>query len=339
LGQAWVKHGFASATGSACGTCQPPGSSQLIGIGCSDPYGNQQNGIQDDLAPKSEINAATGYFPYPFNGTPAIPPVTGRRLQARHTDLDPTLNPGAIYFIEVHYVTPNDVAGAKNHNNASYRRVNVAPNGASYNISFSGVNQTQREKPAIRAWQDLNPNVVITNIDVPGDGRLILGFLATDNGNGTTHYEYAIHNLNSDRSARAFTADFPDATTITGAGFHHVAHHSNDCLPADPPVPGDANACGLVIANDTWTIDVDDPSGSVAWYTDEFAIKPEANALRWGTMFNFWFDADRPPSSMTLAITLFKPGDPSIVYFAIPLFNDDFETGDMSRWDAAVLEP
>ena len=144
LGQAWVKHGFASANSSYCQTCQTPGTQLWIGVGCSDPYGNQQNGVQTDLAPKSEVNAATGYFPIPYNGTPAIPPVTGRRLQARHVDLDPTLNAGAIYFIEVQYVAPGDIG--HNFNNASYRRVNVTPNGTSYNISFTGTYPTQAQK-------------------------------------------------------------------------------------------------------------------------------------------------------------------------------------------------
>jgi hypothetical protein len=300
LGQAWVKHGFASATDSYCQTCQPPGSSQLIGIGCSDPYGNQQNGIQSDLAPKSEINAATGYFPYPFNGTPAIPAVTGRRLQAKHVDLDPALNPGAIYFIEVHYVTPNDVAGGKNMNNASYRRVNVAPNGASYNISFSATYPTQQQKPGIQAWQDLDPNVVITNVDVPGDGRLILGFLATDNGNGTTHYEYAIHNLNSDRCVQAVSIALPAGASVSNVGFHDVDYHSNE--------PGNYSLTD-------WTSSV--AAGSVSWATELYAANPAANALRWGTTYNFRFDSTLPPGDVTLS--LFKPGAPATMVVPSPL--------------------
>jgi hypothetical protein len=261
--------------------------------------------------------------------------------------MDPALNVGASYFVEGQYIAPDDAMAGNGLNNASYRPVEVDQN---RNLDFpanavnrcpwaNGTEPAYCEVPAIYAWADLDPEVRIAVVDVPGEGRFHVGEKVFDNGDGTWRYEYAIHNLNSDRSARAFTADFPDSATITGAGFHHVPHHSGDCLPADPPVPGDANACGLVIANDVWTIQVDEGAGSAAWFTDEFAIKPEANALRWGTMFNFWFDADRPPSGMTLAITLFKPGDPSIVYFAIPLFGDDFETGNTGRWDDTFQEP
>src|SRR5262249_25244867 len=148
-----------SSNNSFCTPCTNPGTSSVIGIGCSDPYGNQQNGVQTSLAPKSEVNAATGYFPYPPNQSAAIPATTGRRLQAHHTDLDPTLNAGAIYFIEVQYVAPGDIG--HNFNNASYRRVNVTQVTGSYNISFSAANPTQQQKAAIQAWRDQDPTVVI----------------------------------------------------------------------------------------------------------------------------------------------------------------------------------
>ncbi|MGH7133320.1 MAG: GC-type dockerin domain-anchored protein, partial [Phycisphaerales bacterium] len=38
-----------------------------------------------------------------------------------------------------------------------------------------------------------------------------------------------------------------------------------------------------------------------------FAGNPNANALRWGTMYTFWFDANVAPMSGQGRITLFKP--------------------------------
>jgi hypothetical protein len=298
LGQAWVKHGFASLNGNFCGTCQSPGIATFVGVNCSDPYGNQQNGVQVDLAPKSEVNAATGYFPIPYNGSPAIPPTTGRRLQARHVDLDPAQNAGAIYFIEVHYVAPGDIG--QNFNNASYRRVNVAPSGGSYNISFSGANPTQAQKPAIQAWKDYDPNVAITNVDVPGDGRLIMAFLATANGNGTTRYEYAVHNLCSDRSVQALSIAMPPGASVTNVGFKDVDYHSNE--------PGNYSLTD-------WSPAVG--PGAVSWSTQTYAVNPAANALRWGTMYNYWFDSDLPPGNVTFS--LFKPGTPATIVVPTPL--------------------
>ena len=38
-----------------------------------------------------------------------------KRLQVLNTDLDPALNPGAQYFVEGQYVTKDDAAGRKPH--------------------------------------------------------------------------------------------------------------------------------------------------------------------------------------------------------------------------------
>jgi hypothetical protein len=48
-------------------------------------------------------------------------------------------------------------------------------------------------------------------------------------------------------------------------------------------------------------------SGTVSWQTESWASNNDANALRWATMYNFWFDADAAPASAQHAIDLFKP--------------------------------
>jgi hypothetical protein len=40
-------------------------------------------------------------------------------------------------------------------------------------------------------------------------------------------------------------------------------------------------------------------------------VDPFSNPLRWGTMYNFWFDADAPPVETTATVGLFKPGSPA----------------------------
>src|SRR5262245_26327171 len=77
IGLSWLKHGWASDTASLCCTCQDPGKSQLMGIGCSDAYDAGQNGgaagfpcfggsICSGLGPRYQLNATTGVFPYPY---------------------------------------------------------------------------------------------------------------------------------------------------------------------------------------------------------------------------------------------------------------------------------
>ena len=71
------------------------------------------------------------------------------------------------------------------------------------------------------------------------------------------------------------------------------------------------------------------------WSTATFAANPNANALRWATLYNFWFDADAPPTSAVHSLELFKPGSPTSLTFTIPLFADGFQSHNLTAWSAA----
>lgn len=135
----------------------------------------------------------------------------------------------------------------------------------------------------------------------------------------TWHYEYALRNVNSDRSARAFTVDFADGTPVFGVGFHDIDTHS-----------------GEPYSTDDWIPSVTPGTGTVAWSTATFAGNPNANALRWSTMYSFWFDADAPPDTAVHTLELFKPGSPTSVTFTIPLFSDGFESHNLTAWSEAI---
>ena len=40
---------------------------------------------------------------------------------------------------------------------------------------------------------------------------------------------------------------------------------------------------------------------------------PNANAIRWGTLYNFRFDADQPPQEANAMVAYFKTGSPATV--------------------------
>src|SRR5262249_43360357 len=46
------------------------------------------------------------------------------------------------------------------------------------------------------------------------------------------------------------------------------------------------------------------------------AVNPNANALRWGTLYDFRFDASAPPTPGLATISLFKTGSPGSVTVA-----------------------
>ena len=294
IGLGWGKHGFTALQGTLCGACTPSSSGTWLGIGCSDPYSSGLNGSQSGLGTRTEINAATGVFPGNYNaGMPAAPATIGRRIQVNANDLNPALNSGATYVVEGQYIHSGDAARGNDNNNASYRTCTVgALTSGSYTIALTGA--TIQQQPAINAWRAADAAVTLVNADVPADGRFILGYKVTDNGNGTWHYEYAVQNLNSDRSGRSFSVPLPAGATATNIAFHDVFYHSGDAYDGTD-----------------WAASTS--GGAVTWTGPVYANNVNGNALRFSTLYNFSFDSNAAPAAGSATLGLFKPGaEPSI---------------------------
>ena len=299
IGQAWVKHTFYAETDSACTTCTAPDPNDgtLLGIGCCDTYTSDLNGFQGIMGPKSEINASTGSFPYPFcPSCPSAAPTIGRRLQVADADLDTTA--GVLYFMEAQYIHPDDCAAVPrtDGNNSSYRQVSI---NASKNLSgWPAASVGPAE--ILSAWVNNDTGVNLTSTDVPADGTYYLAAKVTDLGGGTWHYEYALHNFNSDRSGGSFTVPVAPGVMISNVGFHGVRYHSGE--PYD---------------NTDWDLPPGGPSsGSLTWSSHPFPSSPtNANALRWGTTYNFRFDATASFTTAATRLALFKPGSPASISF------------------------
>lgn len=294
IGLSWVKHGFYAVSMSLCGPCNDLTPGDELGVGCSDPYSASLNGVQNNMSPRSTVNAHTGSFPYPWSGW-SFPPESDieRRLQVHDADLDPDLNPGALYFVQGHYITAGDCAAGTSDNNASYREVFVTePQYQLYAVAVSGTKPTQRSQPAVRAWQDHDPDVIETDIRVPAEGLFILAAKAIDLGGGW-RYSYALQNLNSDRSARSFSLPLPSGAVITNIGFHDVDYHSGE--------PYDGTDWSAVVTSE-----------DITWSTQTAAENPNANALRFGTVYSFYFDANVEPGPSIATIGLFKPPYPEM---------------------------
>ena len=295
IGMSWVKHACCAAAGTGCGLpCNGVGGS-LLGVGCRDVYGTGWNAIQSNLGARSNVNAFTGTMP-PANGT------TGnsifKRLQINEHDFG---QPGALYFVEGVYVASDDAPAGNAMNNATYRRALLSGS----NLSLTG--STQVTIPAIFAWHDHgnganNPDASIQTIevDVPDEGRFYAASRVQDNGDGTWRYTYAIYNLNSHRSAGALSVPLGSNVVATNVGFHDVDYHS-----------------GEPYSNTDWSGVVS--TGSVTWTSPQtFEENPNTNALRWATMYTYWFDADTGPQDAQLTLSLFRPGTPESVTFTAP---------------------
>ncbi len=88
--------------------------------------------------------------------------------------------------------------------------------------------------------------------------------------------------------------------TASNVGFHDVDYHS-----------------GEPYSNTDWSAVVS--ADSVTWTSPEsFEENPNTNALRWATMYTYWFDADAGPEDSQLALGLFRPGTPDTLTFTAP---------------------
>jgi hypothetical protein len=300
IGVSWVKHGFSADLAPYCSTCiTPPNyNGQQLGIGCADAYTAGLNGELWALGPRGPINPATGVFPFPidFTGIPAATPTIGRRIQVRPAAVDPVLNPGARFFAECQFVSADEAQAGNGTNSVSYREFVVSPSNFNWTVPVGAA--TRVTSPVIEAWREVHPDVRIESIDLPGDGRVLVGSRAVPIADGRWRYIYVIQNLTSDLGVASF--EIPWTT----------------CPPPPPPaVVLPVYHSGEAWGSQPWSIE---RPGPILWTPPDLdSGGPNASALRWGTLATFEITADRPPVTGTATLGTFKPGP--ITSFSLPV--------------------
>lgn len=311
IGLSWVKWSFCAVSETTCGTCSSTPCSTL-GIGCADTYWATLNASTQYCGPRWEINPM-GQGPGQHHDSSHVGP--GSSYNAGMWLENADLISNARYFAEIQYVC-QDEQPQRRWNNASYREVQfigTPPGGWQVGTTMSGVGVGQasvhRGYSALHAWKDNNPNVQISYVeDDPGMGRFEIGYLVTDNGDGTWSYEYAVRNHNSHRAARAFEIPVPTGVSVTNTQFKDIGYHNNDGFG------GGQNFDGT-----DWAVAVGPTS--VGWSTADFATNNNANALRWQTMYNYRFKANTPPVAGNATISMYRTGGQATV--AVPLLVPD----------------
>ena len=314
LGHSWNKHVFGAAQENGCGFgCDEFPDQSELGVGCSDPYAASQNAEQDDtpfgaLGSRAWINPFTGTFPVnprPERHVGHTHTGTSHRILVERNDLNTTMNVGATYYLEVQYDSPQEYAWCQTHptecnmyNNASYRRYNV--NGTT-NFTFAAVGSAVRMTPATGAWTGSTSATIEPEPGV--DGRAFVVYKVTNPSAGVWHYEYAIHNQNLDRSIQSFSIPLGNGITLSNVGFRAPPNH--------PGFPNDGTVGDAGFSNAAWTLN--QTSDAVSWNTETFAQNPNANAIRFGTLYNFRFDSNRPPQAVNATIGFLKTGTPITV--------------------------
>ncbi|MFT5731948.1 MAG: hypothetical protein ACJA2W_000054 [Planctomycetota bacterium] len=287
LGMSWLKHGFTALQQNLCCSCNSSGTGSRLGVGCSDPYGSGLNGSQGGLGPRFQVNAFTGAFSYPFAQQGQSGDRVFKRIQVPVADVLAANHPTARYFGEAQYITPDDAASGNGFNNTSWVPLNR--NSAGSGLSIGGA--TNREEAAVYAYAQAEPTVLLSEVNVPSEGQFLVASNAINLGNGAWRYEYAIFNNNSDFSGQSFSVDLGTGNTVISVGHSFPMYHS-----------------GEPYTNASWNETV--TTDSVTWSTESFIMNQDANALRWGTTYSFWFTTNAAPVSASATIGLFKPGNP-----------------------------
>ena len=98
-----------------------------------------------------------------------------------------------------------------------------------------------------------------------------------------------------------------------GANISNVGFHAP---PQEPGWANDGTFNNQGYSSQPWT--VTQASDSITWNSETFAQNQNANAIRWGTLYNFRFDADQPPQTANATVGYFKTGSPMTVAIQAP---------------------
>jgi len=316
LGVSHLKHSFASLQGSVCQPCGGGGDFSHLGAGCSDPYGAGLNGQQGDLGPRSEVNPFTAQYVYPYTGINQGGNAIYKRIKVQQSDITDST---ATFYVEGVYTNKDDHAAGTNFNNASHKRLNI--NQSSFNANTTGA--TIREVPAIYAWQTNDASVVINEAEYPGEGRIIVASKATDLGGGTWRYDYGVYNQNSDLAVASVSV--PLSTAGANHGFNDITYR--DVV--------DEN-----VSSTDWS--PVEGGGSITWNTEHEDTNVWGNAIRWGTMYNFWFETDAAPTTGDVAIGSFKGANSLSISGVVPTAAADCPAdftgeGDLDFFDVSAF--
>jgi hypothetical protein len=315
IGRSGVKHAFLTINAGCMDSCN---DSHSLGLGCGDTYGSGNNDSSSDMGPRSEIipNGAV----WGRCGSIFDPNCTGsehsngntqwtQRLQTHESQIDPAANAGATYKFESWYIARDDI----NIYN-SMASINVTPHYASSQWSLS--NQSgYRLGPAIDRWVDpTTPGANALNTELSNsEGHAKVAVKATDNGNGTWTYTYAVMNLDYARGVvqPPTAGGGPDPRVLSNKGFDSFS----------VPVPAGSAVTGLVFrdgdtdAANNWSGRV--ANGNVIWSASD-RLSPignnrgkTGNTLDWGTLYSFSVTVNHAPTNGSSSLHVAQAGSPS----------------------------
>lgn len=295
-----VKHGFFALSNSQCIPCvNPVFAGNFLGVGCSDTYNTFNNAFNFELGPADEINpwlgtwdAECSFFDLGLNPGPGAVcdgnrsftfsqannlGPLGFRVILRDEDLNASNDP--TFWYSSQYVVRGEPE-ANRENNLGSRRFIPTWNGNQWNFQ---VGAQLLEGSLLQRWQDATVTSEKNGMD---DGRVYVGVKVTGPVDGLWHYEYALHNRDNARGIDGISVPVCAQAGIQNFGFRDIDN----------------------VGGNNWTATLN--GGSVE-------IDGTGNALRWNSIYNFWFDSPAAPVSGAITLEEAEVG-PGADQFAVP---------------------
>ena len=237
------------------------------------------------MGPKYEVNAFTGEYPYPPTNGASTGNGIYKRVQVKISDLDPEQDGGGIYLWRPSTsrpTMPRPETASTTPRGPSRRSREAETPGRS-----SPVSPVRCESMVLRVWPFLDLDATVQDVYVENEGLVLVG-CGSAPGDGTWAYEYAIQNYNRP-GISSFELPLAPGAQVTEVGFHDVDYHSGS------PIDG---------TDWDWSIGSD----KIRWECpEEYDDNIWANAIRWGTTYNFYFVCDVNPQVAKATMGVFKP--------------------------------
>lgn len=286
-----LKHTFYTINiGADC----PCGGGNILWSGCVDIYAATSNDDGRYLAPRNEIIPAQGlwgrchsFFDPDCDGQQNPADVSGNyenRLKVMESELDPSANPGARYFLDAWYVTRDEV---NIFNAMGWLEITPTWNGFTWSfpvVSGTGMNQGS----ILDVWQGAGDDAMRSLVSTE-HGTVIVSVRTTDLEDGYWRYDYAVFNY--DFMLASTGGAEPNLEVLSNRGLIGLQ------VPARSQV--DIGATDFARADrlngQDWTITRQ--TDEVLW-TD-----PGDTPLDWGMMYRFTLVADHPPVRSEMKLT------------------------------------
>ncbi len=289
--RSFVKYSYATFnfSGGPCGSCQS-GPSGHFRMGCQDTYSSGFNASFNYMGPADELDPWLGtrdtVGSYWDRGDPPVSgPAATDNIKSLNSSMWSTWSPiknrvqmseatlveGGTLYAQAYAVIQGEPVSARD-NNIMYRGLNMSWGGSNWNGSMSGGSV---QGSVLEAWTGATNAIGGNGND---DGRFMVAVKVTGPVAGLYHYEYAVQNIDNQRGAAAFRIPVDAAATVVNAGSKDIDNDgSNDWT---------FSRVGTEI---TFSAGVD-------------------NALKWNTIYNFWFDCSHAPGNSTTILDQAMPG-------------------------------